>query len=370
MNISPTLHIDSNADESRIVAAGDWRLVNFHVAAKSVLPALPNIVELDGSAVSSLDPSGAYCLLQQLVAQGAVSNSIQFIGFQPSQQAILGLVQQHVTTVLQSDTPKRHWVSTIGLIAHRWVEQIGNTLNLIGRLGTECADLIVSPRNFRHKEFTTQLGAIFVDAIVLVMVVLFLLGVVFAYLLGRQALQYGANLYVVDGTSLSICRELSPVLVAILIAGRSGSAITAQLGTMKFDEEIDAIRVLGLSPYQVLIIPRMLAIVIAMPLLVFLGDLTGLGGSMLVAGQQLNITPVEFINRLVSALDTSTVVIGLSKAPVFAIFIGLIACQAGLQVKRDARSIGLSTTTTVVNSTVAVIVLNALIAVTLVKLGI
>ncbi len=369
MNTLPALNMHSLASQSRVMAMGDWRLANMGQLADWPLPRLPGHIELDGSQLASLDPSGAWFMLQSLIAHGATAATIDAVGFGSGEQAIFNLVQQHVALEHPVPPPERHWLAALGQQSHHLIDQIGATLNLIGRLGIETAGMFIHPQRFRIKEFSAQLGAVFVDAIFLVLILMFLLGVVFAYLLGRQALQYGANLYVVDGTSLSICRELAPVLVAILIAGRSGSAITAQLGTMKFDDEIDAIRVLGLSPYLVLIIPRLLALVIALPLLVFLGDLAGLAGSMLVASQQLGITPAVFTHRLVDALDTSTVVIGLSKAPLFALFIGLIASQTGLQVARNARSIGLSTTGTVVNSIVAVIILNAIIAVALVKLG-
>jgi phospholipid/cholesterol/gamma-HCH transport system permease protein len=159
------------------------------------------------------------------------------------------------------------------------------------------------------------------------------------------------------------------VIVAILIAGRSGAAMTAQLGTMKVNEEIDALAVLGLSPLAVLILPRIFALVLAMPLLVFAGDIAGLLGGMLVAKAQLGIEYTQFWDRLDSFLKMKTLLIGLGKAPVFAVFIGLIACRMGLAVTRDARSVGVNTTSTVVQSIVAVIILNALFAVVFSDIG-
>lgn len=366
----PALRLDHSAGPARVVASGDWRLVRMDRRPLWQPQPLPQSVELDGDGIERLDPSGAWLLMRTLAAAGVAADAIVPVNFHPAARAIFELVRQNLTSSERMRPPASNWVVQIGAAAHRLVEYVGATLSLVGRVGAECVGLMRHPQQFRIKEFTAQVDAIFVQAIVLVVMMMFLLGVVFAYLLGRQALQYGANLYVVDGTTLAICRELSPILVAILIAGRSGSAITAQLGTMKFDDEIDAISVLGLSPWNVLIIPRLLALVMALPLLVFIGDLAGIGGSMLVADKQLDIAPAAFINRMVSALDTATVVVGLGKAPVFALFIGLIASQTGLRVQRNARSIGLSTTSTVVQSIVAVILLNAVIAVTLVELGI
>jgi phospholipid/cholesterol/gamma-HCH transport system permease protein len=212
--------------------------------------------------------------------------------------------------------------------------------------------------------------AIFVYAIPISMAMIFLMGLVFAYLMGVQAQKFGANIYVVDGVAAAVLRELSPVIVAILVAGRSGAAITAQLGTMKVNEEIDALSVLGLSPYAVLVLPRILALILALPMLVFMGDIAGLLGGMLVAKAQLGLEYSQYWDRLDGVLKMSTFLVGVGKAPVFAVFIGLIACRMGLSVARDARSVGLNTTSTVVQSIVAIIVLDAIFAIIFVELDI
>ena len=250
-----------------------------------------------------------------------------------------------------------------------WGHVVG-LLDFVGRLSIELATLTASPGRWRWREFGAQLSSIFAGAIPIVAGMLFLLGIVFAYLLGDQALQFGANIFVVDGILLAVLREVSPVIVAVLVAGRTGAAITAQIGTMKVTDEIDAITTLGLSPLAVLVIPRVLALLIAMPLLVFIGDIAGIAGGMLVAQEQLDISYSIFKDRMVDVLDINTLLVGLGKAPVFAMFIALIACRMGLSVTRDARSVGANTTSTVVQSLVAIIVLNAMFAVTFVKLGI
>ena len=202
-----------------------------------------------------------------------------------------------------------------------------------------------------------------IDAIPIVALVNFLIGVVIAYVLGVQAQRYGANLFVADGIGLGVCRELSPILGSVLVAGRSGAAFTAQIGTMKVEEEIDAISTLGLSPLQVLVIPRLVALVVALPLLVFVGDVAGIAGGMLVGAWQLDITPRVFVERVRGVLELPDFLVGIGKAPVFAAFIAVIACRMGLLVARDARSIGENTTSTVVQCIVWVFVLDAAFAV-------
>ena len=189
------------------------------------------------------------------------------------------------------------------------------------------------------------------------------------YMLGLQAEKFGASIFVVDGVALGITREFSPLIVATIMAGRSGAAFTAQLGTMKLTEEIDAIRTLGLDPAQVLVLPRVLALVLTLPLLVFVGNVAGLGGAMLMASATLDLAPQTFIDRLVIALSPRHYVIGIVKAPVFALFIAVIGCRMGMSVSRDTRSIGIHTTSTVVQGIVAVILLDALFAVVLQRLG-
>ena len=367
------LHLD--LDNKLATASGSWRLIQLdkiETAAPNATEAnLSSPVVLDGGQIDNLDPSGAYCLISRLTAQGIAPEAVQTTGFSSQHQAIFDLVREHYAASLRQNETSLWQRGRVLLRRLQRVERFMlESVRLIGVLGTETAQLLRHPGRFRYREFTNQIEAVFVSAIPLIALMMFLLGIVFVYLLGHQAMQYGANIFVVDGTTLAVCRELSPVLVAILVAGRSGSAITAQIGTMKFDEELDALRVMGLSPYQVLIIPRILALVCTLPLLVFVGDVTGILGSMLVASRQLGIQPAEFITRMMSELDLPTVIIGLSKAPIFALFIGLIASEGGLHVEHSARSIGASTTVTVVRSIVAVIGINALIAITLVRLDI
>ncbi len=367
----PSLHATATDNALRIAVSGVWRLSTFNQLIAPDLPTTTLPVVVDGSAITYLDTSGAWALLRAMQNAGIAFDSPSYINFSDAHHAILDLVQHNFSASVTDTRQSHHGVlARLGRLTAKGWHNAHGLLSFIGVLSAELVQLAHHPQRFRAKEFTNQVEVILVYAIPLAFAMMFLLGLVFSYLLGIQAKQYGANIFVVDGSALAVCRELAPVIVAILVAGRTGAAITAQLGTMKVYEEIDAISVLGLSPYAVLVIPRILALLIALPLLVFIGDVAGLLGSMLVAAQQLDITPTSFINRLAQVLELKTVLIGLIKAPVFAVFIGVIACYMGFSVARDARSIGLNTTATVVQSIVSVIILNAIFAVLLVKLGI
>jgi phospholipid/cholesterol/gamma-HCH transport system permease protein len=229
---------------------------------------------------------------------------------------------------------------------------------------------VITPGSLRFKELFVQLEQVGLNAIPICALITFLIGIVIAYLTGVQLEYYGANIFIVDGVSIAMCRELSPILVAIVVAGRSGSAFTAQLGTMKLNEEIDALQVLGLSPVRVLVMPRIIALMVSLPLLVFFGDIFGILGGILVADFRLGVTGATFIQRIQAVLEMKHVIVGLIKAPVFAYFIAIIGCRMGLNVEKNAKSVGVSTTRTVVRSIVAVILLNAAFAVLLSELGI
>ena len=233
----------------------------------------------------------------------------------------------------------------------------------LGHVAEAVLDLFRRPALLRHRELTVQLQKVGLDALAIIAMMTFLVGVVFAFLLGIQIQKFGANIYVVDGIALAVTRELSPLLTAVLVAGRSGAAFTAQIGAMKVTEEIDAIATLGLSPIQVLVLPRLIALVLALPLLTFVGDVMGVLGASVVAASQLDVTYYTFFERLKSALPINTVYFGLSKAPVFAAAIAFIACRNGFAVSRDATSVGAFTTRTVVQSLVAVILINAAFAI-------
>ncbi|OYW23806.1 MAG: peptidylprolyl isomerase, partial [Hydrogenophilales bacterium 12-63-5] len=309
-------HFD--ATQGVLIASGAWR-----VDAAAALPRLDgHIVRvLDGTAITQLDTNGAWLLLNAVRPQPD-DPLPELRGFQPRHLSLLNLVAEHAaTTAARIEPPRAGLLETVGRSSYAVARHISGLVRFIGQLTLELGQLIRKPENWRWRELGAQVSTVFVGAIPIVVGMLFLLGVVFAYLLGSQAQQYGANIFVVDGLLLAILREISPVIVAVLVAGRTGAAITAQIGTMKVNEEIDAITTLGLSPLAVLVIPRILALLIALPLLVFIGDIAGVIGGMLVAQAQLDISTYMFVDRMESVLRLKTLMVGILKGPVFAVFI-------------------------------------------------
>lgn len=354
--------------------SGHWRLPNVADIAQALralgLPGRATFV-VDGSRLEALDTAAGFILLRHLADLGCTAPMVTPRGFDPRHGRLLALVRERMAT-----PPAAARSARLGLVQDigAFVLQLGALLKshnaFVGAIALEALGLLRHPRAFRPRETVSQFQAVCIDAIPIVALVNFLIGVVIAYVLGVQAQRYGANLFVADGIALGICRELSPILGSVLVAGRSGAAFTAQIGTMKVEEEIDAISTLGLSPLQVLVIPRLVALVVALPLLVFVGDVAGIAGGMLVGAWRLDIAPRVFLERVHGVLEVLDFAVGVGKAPVFAAFIAVIACRMGLLVARDARSVGENTTSTVVQCIVWVIVLDAVFAVVFQRLGI
>jgi phospholipid/cholesterol/gamma-HCH transport system permease protein len=363
------------AGGSVIRLAGSWRLssigeLDAALRALGVAPGgIAPPVALDGGSLAEIDTAAALLVWRHLAAAGVPADAVSMRGFADAHARILELVRQRLHDAEPAAAPRpRGALASLGAAAVGLVALLHGHLDFLGRVLVELGRTVRKPSRLRGKELFAQFSQVCVSAIPVVALVTFLIGLVVAYLLGLQAEQYGANIFVVDGVALGLAREFSPLIVATIVAGRSGAAFTAQLGTMKLTEEIDAIRTLGLSAEQVLVVPRVLALVMSLPLLVFVGDVMGLLGAMTIAERMLDITPSTFVSRLHDALAPRHFVIGLAKAPAFALFIAVIGCRMGMSVSRDTRSIGMNTTSTVVQGIVAVILLDALFAVLLQEL--
>ncbi|MCB0359902.1 MAG: MlaE family lipid ABC transporter permease subunit [Bdellovibrionales bacterium] len=354
---------------------GSWRLPHVRAISEQLEAALPSSglqsVRLDAASLEEVDTSGALAVLHQLSKRGADPGDIELANADSDHQAIFALVAKNLAPAKDSIRTKQWGVfERIGFSAFSIAGLAREILTFVGQTAVEACRTILHPRRLRVRELFVQLERVCVDAVPITALVTFLIGIVVAYLFSIQSEKYGANIFIVDAVALAMCRELSPIIVAIIVAGRSGSAFTAQIGAMKITEEIDALETLGLAPMRVLVMPRFFALVAAMPLLVFVGDVVSIYGAMLVADFRLDITLPTFIERLGTVLPVKSFLVGIVKAPVFAAFIAIIGCRMGLTVSRNARSLGMSTTSTVVQSVVSVILLNAAFAIIFTELGI
>ena len=353
--------LQTTAEVTTLHLSGAWRLPHLaEIEAALAGLSLPPAATIDGSALEEIDSAAAVVLLRVAQAPGAA-----WVGFNEADGRIVERVRAHLDALAAPPPQPRRprWLALLGRQVLGLGSLLGGHINFLGATLASFAQALLQPRRLRLRELTVQLEQTGLMAIPVVALVTALIGVVITYLLGLQAEKYGANIFVVDGVGIGATREFAPIIVAVIVAGRSGAAFTAQLGSMRLTEETDAIRTLGLSPMQVLVLPRVLALMIALPLLVFVGDVMSLVGAMAIAGPMLDVTPNAFLARLREALDARHVFIGLAKAPVFALFIAVIGCRMGMTVARDTRALGAATTSTVVQSIVAGILLDALFAV-------
>lgn len=243
-------------------------------------------------------------------------------------------------------------------------------MEFFGRVFMTQVDYLKSLYNIRFKEIAFELNESAIKALGIVALTSFLIGLVIAYQSAYQLKLYGANIFIVDMLGISILRELAPLITAIVIAGRSGSAFTAQIGAMKITQELDAMKTMGFDPFVFLVMPRIIALMIAMPLLIFIADIMGIFGGMIVSHIDLGISYELFLDRFREVVDVKHFFIGIIKGPFFAFLIASIGIYRGLIVKNDTQSIGLNTTKSVVESIFAVIVCDTLFSIVLTNLGI
>jgi len=261
-------------------------------------------------------------------------------------------------------------IESIGKNVYKYFLGFLSFMAFLGELFATKMHYLKSFKNFRFKEIAFEIYESGIKAIGIISLTSFLIGLVVAYQSAFQLKIYGANIFIVDMLGISILRELAPLITAIVIAGRSGSAFTAQIGAMKITEELDAMRTMGFSPYKFLVLPRILALMITMPILIFIADIMGIVGGMVVANLDLGISSELFLERFSEVVAAKHFFIGIVKGPYFAFLIATIGIYRGLMVKNDTQSIGFNTTKSVVESIFAVIVCDAIFSIMFTNLGI
>lgn len=359
--------------ETTLVCSGHWTVRHLAGLARELerarWPEGPLRVDLSG--VRRMDTGGAWVLQRLLAALQKERRDVEIEGLSPKSAGLLRLVQG--TGVQAGALPRVVVPGMLEAVGHRSVESalrgIG-MLAFIGEMGSAWMRQLVQPRRIRWAEMADTLGEAGYKALGIVGLLSFLLGIVIAYQGGIQLRQYGGSLFVADLVALSMVRELAPIITAIIVAGRTGSAYTAQIGMMQVTEEVDALRSMGISPMDLLILPKLFALIVALPLLTVYADVMGVLGGMVMSSVQLDIAFSTYIDRVGVAVTVDSFLVGVGKAPVFAAMIATIGCYQGLQVAGSAESVGRRTTISVVQSILAVIVVDAAFSIAFSYLGI
>jgi len=329
--------------------------------------------QLDLSQLDALDTAGAYVLQKLRLAVEATGARFEFIDVKPDHRA---LIERVALAMPQPEAVTAPRLSVIDLLERlgRGVAGAGMfVVELIAMLGlflARLAHLLRHPSEFRMTALVHHCDQVGWKAVPIVALMGFLIGVVLAFQGSVQLRQFGAEIFVVDLIAISILRELGILLTAIIVAGRTASSFTAAIGSMKMREEIDAMRTLAIDPATALFVPRILALLITLPILGAIANVMGLFGGAMMAWIELGISPGMFMTRLLEDTSVDHVIVGFVKAPVFAIIIGVIGCHAGMQVGGDAESLGAQTSSSVVRAIFMVIVADALFSVFFAIMGI
>ncbi|SFH99063.1 ABC transporter permease [Bradyrhizobium sp. Gha] len=377
MNSEPMLLATPSGDGLELRPEGPWiaanvsRLEALSLAARAAVDR-SKAVTLDMAGVSELDTLGAW-LLEKLSRRAASSSrSVEVVGIADNFAGLLDEVRQvnrHNPVPPPTPNPVLHGLHDLGKSTVDAREDIRIFLQMLGALFMSVAAVLRRPRSLRLTSLVYQLYRIGWQAIPIVMLITFLIGAIIAQQGFFHFRRFGAESYTVDMVGILVLRELGVLIVAIMVAGRSGSAYTAELGSMKMREEIDALSTMGLDPVDVLILPRVAALVIALPILAFIGSIAALYGGGLVAQLYGDMGPAIYIARLHEAISVTHFEVGILKAPFMALVIGIVACSEGLRVKGSAESLGRQTTTSVVKSIFLVIVLDGLFAIFFASIG-
>ncbi len=357
------------AETGLLCCGGDWRLPSLPELDRALLDGLPRLggkpppemrIVLD--QLDGLDTAGAWLLVRTIRSLQDGGSSVELIAVQPNHAELIERIQgvrPEPTRVPPDAHPIIRFVVNVGATTIDVVQECARFLSFAGAVTIAFLRQLTAPGRIRGTAIVHHIEETGVNAIPIVAMMAFLIGIVLAYQGADQLRQFGAELFTVNLLAVATLRELGVMLTAVMVAGRSGSAFTAQIGTMKVNEELDAMEVIGLDRLDVLVTPRIIALLVALPLLTFLADIMALVGGGLVVVFFLDIPLVLFLRQLRDAVGVDLFIAGMIKAPVFAILIASIGCYMGLKVKGDAESVGRLTTQSVVAGIFMVIIVNA-----------
>lgn len=354
----------------QLVLSGSWtaRGIGPIVAQLEALSATATAqTVVDGSHIKALDTAGAWILQKFLRRLPGEGGAAQIQNLPAEFTTLLEIVgQESADQTERSSTPANvppSMLEDLGRSVESARAQSVALLGFVGEVALAFVGCVAQPLRFRWRPVLYNIRSAGFDALPIVGLLSFLLGIVVAYQGADQLRQYGANIFVADLVGLSMLREFAPLITAIIIAGRSGSAYAAQIGTMAVTEEIDAMRTIGIAPLELLVLPKIIALLIALPLLTIFADVLGVLGGMIMANALLGVGFIEFLDRFVKAVSVTAYLIGICKTPVFAVIIAVVGCFQGFRTKGGADSVGRQTTSSVVQSTFLVIVADALFSV-------
>jgi phospholipid/cholesterol/gamma-HCH transport system permease protein len=366
-SLTPAADLSLDIQNGWLRSKGTWTLP--HIAGlerrlEAIYRTRKQVVVWEVRDVTALDTAGAWLIERTILRLQQAGRRVELLGLRESHRALLGMLSTNATALTQPRRrTRRNWLEAIG--RQVWSGAAGATtfLQFIGESVLTSVRLLLRPQCIRVSALFQNVQAAGAQALPIIGLLSFLVGVVIAYQSAVQLRQYGANIYIADLVGLAMLRELAGLMTAVIVAGRSGSAFTAQIGTMQITEEIDALRTIGISPIELLVVPKVWGLMLALPLLTVFSDMMSVLGGMLMAKMQLGLSFATFLDRFRYAVTVTDFLVGVSKAPVFAIIIALVGCYQGFRVHGGADSVGHQTTVSVVQGIFLVIMADALFSI-------
>lgn len=354
--------------ENGYCCEGNWSILNlYNLSAdlKTLLFPDSETLTIDGSQMLSFDSSGALALTHYIDVLEQHQNNIKLTGFTKQQQSLLKLIEnkKEDLSYYQTTPPKQNPLEVLGEEVISKTVQADEFIILLGNLTTQFFHALSNWKRFQLPSIISVLNTAGLQSLPIVGLLSFLIGVVLAYQLGIQLQTYGANIFIAYLSGIAIFREFAPLITAIIVAGRTSSSFTAQIGSMVVNEEVDAIRAMGLSPTELLVMPKVIGLLIMFPLLIFWSDFFSILGAMFMAKTDLGVGYADFITRLQDSVGIKQFRLGLYKAPAFAIIIALVGCFQGFRVQSNTDSIGIQTTKSVVQALFLIIIADAIYSV-------
>ncbi|WP_333822739.1 ABC transporter permease [Pinisolibacter sp.] len=365
--VRPTLVVEAGPAATRLVIGGDWTIRTVgevEARVREVLGTRPRgPIEIDLAGAGHVDTAGALLVDRMIAAVPEAERRI--VGLDETRRVLFAEVADAdlpPPAPAAKPTTIRRWLERLGELGVGFLDEAKAILTLLGGVAVVVVQTTLHPSRIRFVPFVHQLERTALNAAPIITLMSFLIGAIIAQQGAFYFRRFGADLYVVDMVGVLTLREIAVLLTAIMVAGRSGSSFTAELGSMKMREEVDALKVIGLDPVEVLVVPRLLALMLALPILTFLSDLAALFGAAIVCNTYGGIPTETFLMRLKEAIEMRTFWVGIAKAPFMALIIGLVASVEGLAVKGSAESLGTQTTQSVVKSIFMVIVVDGIFA--------
>lgn len=362
--------VEYDQQTKKFIFNGEWNLSNIKKIQKEFLKKIKTItanVTISGENIKTMDSAGAWLIADGVNILNNKHIKVHLENFSKQYQKLMSLNKKNVSYANIPKEDELNFIQQLGKYSIEQMTELYEFINFVGELFFESIRIFYTPSLWRWNTIASTINKTGTQALPIIALLSFMVGVVISYQMGNQLKKYGADVFIVDLLGLSVLREFGPLITAIMVAGRTGSSFTALLGTMKINQEIDALNIMGITPVDLLLLPRLIGLVIVLPLLTAWADVFGVLGGMIMAQSMLDVTWVEFFRRFQQEIPIRSLMIGLCKAPIFALIVAGVGCFQGIKVHGSSEIVGERTTRSVVLAIFFIVIIDGLLSILLSK---